>query len=109
MQCGPFAEHIDLLTLFCFLGVSGMVRAPHGGKMCLAAIKYCRRTVAVPTHGQARVRLGSLWWRVPLPQDLLHLLAPRQLVHPFVEVADFAHHRLGDLFHADAADHALDL
>ena len=101
--------------------------------MCLAAIKHGRRTVAAPgappvcgsndpldrffsaanTHGQARarlvLRLALVGRNATLPQDLLHLLAPRQLVHQFVEVADFAHHRLCDLFHTDAADHALDL
>lgn len=35
-------------------------------------------------------------------------LSPRQLVNQLVEVTDFAHERVFDLFHSDAADQALD-
>ena len=44
----------------------------------------------------------------PRPQDLLHRLALRQLVHQFVEGADLAHGRLLDRLDAHAADPALD-
>ena len=45
----------------------------------------------------------------PLPQYLLHLLAPRQLVDELVQVADLTHQRILDLLDPDAADQAFDL
>src|SRR5690606_33307297 len=42
------------------------------------------------------------------PQDLVHRLTPGEFVDQLVEVADFAHQRLFDIFDPDAADHPLD-
>jgi hypothetical protein len=43
-----------------------------------------------------------------LPEDFLHLFAGGKFVNQLVEVADFAHQRVFDVFDADAADHAFD-
>jgi len=56
------------------------------------------RTVPLP-----RVARGAL-----TAQDLLHRLAFCQLVDELVQPADLLHQRVVDLFHANAADHALD-
>ena len=42
------------------------------------------------------------------PQNLLHLLPPRQFVDQLVEIAQFAHQRVFDRFDPDAADHPSD-
>src|SRR5690606_40003654 len=39
--------------------------------------------------------------------EFLHRLAAGEFVDELVEIADFAHERVFDLFDADAADHAL--
>ena len=43
-----------------------------------------------------------------LPQYLLHLLPFREFVDEFVEVSEFLHERVFDVFDADAADGAGD-
>src|SRR5688572_17285205 len=48
---------------------------------------------------------GSGNWS-SFPQDLRHRLALGELVDELVQVADVAHQRVGNVFDADAADHA---
>src|SRR3954471_22316547 len=42
------------------------------------------------------------------PQDLVHRLAPSELVDELVEVADLLHQRVLDVLDADPADHTVD-
>lgn len=41
-------------------------------------------------------------------EDLLHCLALREFVDEFIQIADFLHHGILNVFHANTADHARD-